>query len=305
MDARQLEYFLAIVEHGGFSKAAAALHVAQPSLSQAMATLEADLGVALFHRVGRGVVLSEAGSELLEPSRRVLRDLAAVRDTAAGLAGLHGGTVEVATMPSPGIEPLTTLIHRFAELHPSVTVSTQAAFTPDEVLSLVRSGACELGLLGSASPVNPAGLDVLHVEDLPFVVVAAPGGAIEDGVTIRPGDLAGQKLIASRTGSLMRSIVDDITATAGGTGTQIVTVVDHRTSILPLVLTGVGAAVLPSSWTRLARRCGAAVAPLEPTAHLHVAMVSLPAHLTPAARALLTLTGALAARRARDTTSSG
>ena len=305
MDARQLEYFLAIVEHGGFSKAAAALHVAQPSLSQAMATLEADLGVALFHRVGRGVVLSEAGSELLEPSRRVLRDLAAVRDTAAGLAGLHGGTVEVATMPSPGIEPLTTLIHRFAELHPSVTVSTQAAFTPDEVLSLVRSGACELGLLGSASPVNPSGLDVLHVEDQPFVVVAAPGGAIEDGVTVRPGDLAGQKLIASRTGSLMRSIVDDITATAGGTGTQIVTVVDHRTSILPLVLTGVGAAVLPSSWTRLARRCGAAVAPLEPTAHLHVAMVSLPAHLTPAARALLALTGSLAARRARDTTSSG
>lgn len=48
MDARQLEYFLAIVEHGGFSKAAAALHVAQPSLSQAMANLEADLGVALF-----------------------------------------------------------------------------------------------------------------------------------------------------------------------------------------------------------------------------------------------------------------
>ena len=62
MDARQLEYFLAIVEHGGFSKAAAALHVAQPSLSQAMANLEADLGVALFHRVGRGVVLSEAAA---------------------------------------------------------------------------------------------------------------------------------------------------------------------------------------------------------------------------------------------------
>lgn len=304
MDARQLEYFLAIVEHGGFSKAAAALHVAQPSLSQAMATLEADLGVALFHRVGRGVVLSEAGAELLEPSRRVLRDLAAVRDTAAGLAGLHGGTVEVATMPSPGIEPLTTLIHRFAELHPSVTVSTQAAFTPDEVVALVRSGACELGLLGSASPVNPSGLDVLHVEDQPFVVVAAPGGTIEDGVTIRPADLAGQKLIASRTGSLMRSIVDDITATAGGSGTQIVTVVDHRTSILPLALTGVGVAVLPSSWTRLARRCGAAVAPLEPTAQLHVTMVSLPAHLTPAARAFLSLTGSLAARRLRDTTSS-
>ncbi|MFK0107044.1 LysR family transcriptional regulator [Streptomyces sp. NPDC091217] len=295
MDARQLEYFLAIVEHGGFSKAAAALHVAQPSLSQAMANLEADLGVALFHRVGRGVVLSEAGQELLEPSRRVLRDLAAVRDTAAGLAGLRGGRVEIATMPSPGIEPLTTLIRRFAELHPSVTVSTQAAFTPDEVVSLVRSGACELGLLGSAAPGQWSGLDVLHVEEQPFVAVAPPDGTIEDGSTIRPEDLSGQKLIASRTGSLMRSIVDDITA--GGASTEIVTVVDHRTSILPLVIAGVGVAVLPSSWTSLARRCGAVVAPIEPTAHLHVAMVSLPAHLTPAARGFLALTGALAQRR--------
>ncbi|MCG7205373.1 LysR family transcriptional regulator [Streptomyces arenae] len=301
MDARQLEYFLAIVEHGGFSKAAAALHVAQPSLSQAMANLEADLGVALFHRVGRGVVLSEAGTELLEPSRRVQRDLAAVRDTATRLAGLRGGRVEIATMPSPGIEPLTTLIHRFAELHPSVTVSTQAAFTPDEAISLVRNGACELGLLGSATPVLLSGLDVLPVEEQPFVVVAAPGGRIEDDVTIHPDDLAGEKLIASRTGSLMRSIVDDITA--GGRGAEIATIVDHRTSILPLVLTGVGVAVLPSSWTRLARRCGAVVARIEPTAHLHVAMVSLPAHLTPAAQAFLALTGSLAQKRAQDSSS--
>ncbi|MFE2634497.1 LysR family transcriptional regulator [Streptomyces scopuliridis] len=300
MDARQLEYFLAIVEHGGFSKAAAALHVAQPSLSQAMANLEADLGVALFHRVGRGVVLSEAGTELLGPSRRVLRDMAAVRDTAASLSGLHCGTVEVASMPSPGIEPLSTLIHRFSELHPGVTVSTQAAFTPEEVISLVRGGACELGLLGSAEPVTAPGVDVLPVEEQPFVVVAAPGGTIRDDVAIRSGDLAGHKLIASRPGSLMRDIVDDITA--GGTGTEIVTVVDHRTSILPLVLTGVGVAVLPSSWTRLARRCGAVVAPMENAAYLHVAMVSLPAHLTPAARSFLQLTHSFARRRTQTPT---
>ncbi|MDT0347470.1 LysR family transcriptional regulator [Streptomyces litchfieldiae] len=301
LDARQLEYFLAIAEHGGFNKAAAALHVAQPSLSQAMANLEADLGVALFHRVGRGVVLSDAALELLEPSRRVLRDLAAVRDTAAALAGLHGGTVEVATMPSPGIEPLTTLIHRFAEVHPRVTVSTRAAFTADEVMTLVRDGACELGLLGSATPVHPSGLDVLHVEEQPFVVVAMPGGEIEDDVAMRPENLAGQRLIASRPGSLMRSLVDGIT-TDDGAGTRVVSVVDHRTSILPLVLSGVGVAILPSSWTRLARRCGAAVAPIKHTARLHVALVSLPAHLTPGARALLGLTRAYTRRGNPDAT---
>ncbi|WP_217167177.1 LysR family transcriptional regulator [Streptomyces sp. AC512_CC834] len=296
MDARQLEYFLAIVEHGGFSKAAAVLHVAQPSLSQAMANLEADLGVSLFHRMGRGVVLSEAGRELLEPSRRVLRDLIAVRDRAASLSGLHGGTVEVAAMPSPGIEPLTGLIHRFTELHPSVTVSSRAAFTPEGVVDLVRSGACELGLLGAERPFAASGIDVLPVEEQPFVVVAGPGAGLEDGATLRPEDLGGRKLIASRGGSLMRTIVDDVMAHTEGT--DIVAVVDHRTSVLPLVLTGVGMAVLPASWTRLARRCGAAVASIEPTAHLHVAMISLPAHLTPGARAFLDLTRSYARQRA-------
>ncbi|MFE9926500.1 LysR family transcriptional regulator [Streptomyces sp. NPDC005774] len=299
MDARQLRYFLAIVEHGGFSKAAAALHVAQPSLSQAMSNLEAELGVSLFHRTGRGVVLSDAGTELLEPSRRVLRDLDAVRQKASALAGLGGGTVEVAAMPSPGIEPLTTLIHRFTELHPSVTIAARAAFTPEETINLVRSGACELGLLGAATAITAPGIDVLAVEEQPFVVVAAADGDFEDGAVLRPEDLAGQKMIASRSGSLMRTIVDEVTARSGGT--EIVAVVDHRTSILPLVLAGVGIAVLPASWNRLARRCGLVVASLEPTAHLHVAMISLPSHLTPGAQAFLELTRALSLQRSRST----
>jgi DNA-binding transcriptional LysR family regulator len=69
MDARQLEYFLAIVDHDGFGRAAQQLHIAQPSLSQSIANLERELGVQLFHRIGRGVVLSTAGSDLIAPAR--------------------------------------------------------------------------------------------------------------------------------------------------------------------------------------------------------------------------------------------
>lgn len=108
MDTRRLAYFLAVVDHDGFGRAARALHIAQPSLSQAIAGLERELGVPLFHRVGRGVVVSDAGQALIEPARQVLRDLHTARATMDSITGLRRGRVALVTMPSPGIEPLTT-----------------------------------------------------------------------------------------------------------------------------------------------------------------------------------------------------
>ena len=70
MDVRQLTYFLAVVETMNFGRAAELLHIAQPSLSQAIGTLERELGVPLFHRVGRGIVLSDAGAQLIDPPAR-------------------------------------------------------------------------------------------------------------------------------------------------------------------------------------------------------------------------------------------
>ena len=68
-----MEYFLAVVENKGINGAAAALGVAQPTVSQALRGLERELGVRLFHRIGRGMVLSAAGRSLVGPSRQVLR----------------------------------------------------------------------------------------------------------------------------------------------------------------------------------------------------------------------------------------
>ena len=110
MDIRQLKFFLAVVDHNGFSRAAQHLLVAQPSLSQAIATFERELGMPLFHRIGRGVVLSEAGTALVGPARVVLRDLDEAKATMRALKGLRGGRIDLVTMPSPGMEPLTTIL---------------------------------------------------------------------------------------------------------------------------------------------------------------------------------------------------
>ncbi|MDI2032735.1 LysR family transcriptional regulator [Saccharopolyspora sp. TS4A08] len=282
MDARQLEYFLAIVDNDGFGRAAAKLHIAQPSLSQAVAGLERELGVRLFHRIGRGAVLSDAGKELIGPARQVLRDLRTAKATMDSLKGVQRGHVELVTMPSPGIEPLGTLTRLFTREHPGIMVGADAAFTPDEVLQKVREGVCELGLVGVPGDLRAPGVDVLPLESQDFVLV---GAELPDDDPVPVTALGGARLIASPPGSQMRRIVDEMVTS----GAEIVAEVAHRTSILPLVLQGVGLAVLPSAWVPLARRAGARAVRVDSPSRLHVALVSRSAPLTPAARAFLTV----------------
>ncbi|MBQ6643461.1 MAG: LysR family transcriptional regulator [Saccharopolyspora sp.] len=285
MDTRQLEYFLAVVDHGGFGRAAEALHLAQPSLSQAIAGLERELGVPLFHRVGRGVVISDAGTELVGPARQVLRDLRTARSAVDSVRGLLRGRVELATMPSPGVEPLGTLTRSLSREHPGVTVGAEAAFTPDEVVAQIRNGVCELGLIGAPEVPGPPGVQAHELESQEFFLVGAGDVEFPEGDPVSPSALAGARMIVSPPGSLMRRIVDDVLA--AGVDLRIAAEVAHRTSVLPLVLQGVGLAVLPAGWVPLARRAGARIARIEHSAQLHIALVSRTAALTPTASAFL------------------
>ena len=306
MDVRQLTYFLAVVENLNFGRAAEQLHIAQPSLSQAIATLERELRVPLFHRVGRGIVLSDAGSQLVEPARQVVRDLEAAKAAARSARGLQRGRVELVAMPSPGMEPLSTLVRDFTAAYPAMTVTADAAFTPEEVVQAVKADEAELGLLGAASPPHTGGLRVLPIEDQPLVLVSPPEddapeerGDADEIATVAREDLAGARLIASKQGSLMRRLVDDVLA-SGAEG-RIVVEAEHRTSILPLVLAGVGHAVLPSSWTSLALRSGARVRRIEPAVLLRIALVYRTSPLTPAAQAFVAcVEDYTAARRPQD-----
>lgn len=286
MDTRKLKYFLAVVDHDGFNRAAEHLLIAQPSLSQTIASLEKDLGVPLFHRIGRRAVLSEAGRELVGPARLVMRDLDAAQSAVQAMRGIRSGQLDIVTMPSPGIEPLSSMIAGFTRSHPSVRLNVGAAFTPEEVIESVRSGSTEIGLAGSPNPIRVHGVQVLELERQPLILIVNPqADAFRPGTAISREDLAGHRLIASQRGSLMRWMVDD--ALARGVDLEIVVEVAHRTSILPLVLAGVGHAVMPSSWAPLAQKSGLRTLLIEPVYHLDVAILSRKQDLTPAARAFL------------------
>ena len=129
--------------------------IAQPSLSQTIAGLERELGVPLFHRVGRGVVPSDAAERLIGPARQVMRDLATAQSAIDAVKGITTGQVEIISMPSPAVEPLTTFMTGFVKKHPDITISVAAAFEPDDVLHAVRTGQVEIGLLGRPPHSRP------------------------------------------------------------------------------------------------------------------------------------------------------
>lgn len=287
MDVRQLEYFLAIVDQGGFNRAAAALYLSQPTLSQSVQSLERELGSTLFHRIGRRAVLTQEGQSLVEPARAAVRSLELARASVGAVQALRAGALDIAAMPSQAVEPLSALVRRFSARYPDVTVNIRAAFTPRDVVELVRTGACELGLMATSGPppdhevaVHPMGLQR-------FVLITPPDGPFPAGRPVQCRELRGRRLIVGQRGTGMRTFVDQLREQ--GITFSVAVESEHRVSILPLVLKGVGLAVVTEAWRDLAERAGARVLDLEPTAALHIALVSRRTQLTPAARACLDL----------------
>src|SRR6478752_1080849 len=119
MDLRRLRLFLAVVDHRGFTAAAAAIHVAQPAVSLAVRELERELDATLLVRSRLGVTLTSAGAALVEPARQALHD---VEIAVAAVTGLLAGHVDVAALPTLAADPLAGVAGRFRRAHPQVAV---------------------------------------------------------------------------------------------------------------------------------------------------------------------------------------
>ncbi|HEY0402064.1 MAG TPA: LysR family transcriptional regulator, partial [Blastococcus sp.] len=122
MELRQLEHFLAVVEEGSFTRAAARSYMVQSSLSASVLALERELGTNLFIRGRGGAELTDAGWTLLEPARAALADADRARDAVAEVTGLLRGSVRVAAVAMPRSCDLAEAIRDFRDQHPGVDV---------------------------------------------------------------------------------------------------------------------------------------------------------------------------------------
>src|SRR5579859_2993227 len=182
MELRQVQYALAVIDCGGFTRAAHALHVSQPSLSQGVSNLEVDLGLPLFHRLGRRVVLTDAGRAFVDPARRLLRDAEVIRATVGAIQGLGAGQLDLVALPTLAVDPLASLVGQYRRRFPDINVRLVEPEDADAVLALVRDGRCEIGLAELPASDDLVATDLMRQE---ILAVCPPGTRLRGGAPCR------------------------------------------------------------------------------------------------------------------------
>ncbi|MEA2154744.1 MAG: hypothetical protein QOE11_884 [Solirubrobacteraceae bacterium] len=182
MTLQQLQYVLAAFEHGSFSAAAQSLHLAQPSLSEQVRRLEAELGVTLFQRVGRGLVPTEAGRTLRPHAEAALAAAEAARESVGAVRELRGGTAVFGTFGTARSYLGTDLVEDFRRSHPAVRVRIVGQ-NSSETVEAIQSGALEAGLV--VLPIDDRGLAVRPAMRDEILYVSADPERLSRAMTIR------------------------------------------------------------------------------------------------------------------------
>jgi DNA-binding transcriptional LysR family regulator len=190
MNLQQLHYFLAAARLGSFSAAADELRLTQPGVSDQVRRLEAELGMPLFTRVGRGLVLTPAGRTFLPHAEQALAAVERAAESVVEVRTLRGGQATFGLFRNADYSLLPPLLKDFHERHPNVRVKVLGQ-NSGQTAEDVRSGRLEAALI--AGPVDPSGLDIRPVAADEVVVVGASMGRRRGPVTIE--ELAARPLI--------------------------------------------------------------------------------------------------------------
>ena len=157
MDLRHARTFVTVAELGTVSQAAVRLRIAQPALSRQISNLEQELGLKLFDRVGRRLVLTGEGEQLLGDCRGLLNCASAIVERAQQLQRGDAGTLKVAASPQFIEGAMSDFLRRYAQRYPDVQVKLIEAIAWSDTLGMLERGEIHLGqnLLRAVQPDDP------------------------------------------------------------------------------------------------------------------------------------------------------
>jgi DNA-binding transcriptional LysR family regulator len=289
MTLQQLTYFLSAAEHGSFSAAAQSLFMAQPSLSEQIRRLEAELGVALFARSGRGLELTEAGRLFRPHAERTVAAAQEAAESVREVRDMTGGTVAFGTFGSAHHYLLAGLLQDFRTQYPNVRVRAIGQNSA-EVADAVRDGELEAGLV--ALPIDDRGLDVQPAMREELLYVSADAERLLEPMTIERLAAAPLILFDARFGAddpMRRQLLER--AQHAGVKLEPQIEVEYVTAALELCARGLGDTVTSRQMIRargLARKL--AGVSFEPPLYDAFAFITRRnAHLSPATREFIRL----------------
>lgn len=246
MTLDQLRVFVAVAERQHVTQAAAALHLAQSAVSAAIAALEARHGTKLFHRVGRGIELTEAGSLFLAEARAVLARAEAAELILSELGGLKRGTLAVYASQTIAGYWLPRHLVAFRQLHPGISMRLTIGNTA-QVAAAVRQGSADIGFLEGVID-EPALVAERVARDQVLVVVGAehPWCRLD---RFEPARLAEADWVLREPGSGTRSVFEDALKNFGlfPADVRIALELPSNEAVRAAVETGFGATVISAS----------------------------------------------------------
>ncbi|HET8757451.1 MAG TPA: LysR family transcriptional regulator [Solirubrobacteraceae bacterium] len=242
MTFRQLEYLVAVIDEGSLGRAALTLHVSQPTLSQQIRALEAEIGGALLERLPRGVRATAAGEALLPAARAALAATARARRSARMVLGLEAGELEIATVGTVAIGLLPPVLRRWRARHPARTVRLHEHRDGPALAEAVAQGSADLGI-GPRPDAWTGPLEPLGAEEL--VIVLPPGDPLrEDDGPVPLAALADRDWVLFERGHALAQLTDELCAAAGFTPRPAVRTAQIA-AVPALAGAGLGPALVP------------------------------------------------------------
>ncbi|MFD9081200.1 LysR family transcriptional regulator [Streptomyces erythrochromogenes] len=248
MELRQLRYLVAVVDEGGFTRAAARLHLAQPGLSAQIRQLERELGQPLLDRSGRSVTPTEVGRAVLPYARAALAAADAVRQTVDEHTGLLRGRVTLGLVSGATGHAfdVAAFLADFHASHPALEIALTED-TSERMQAALLAGEIDIALLGPTAEEPPPGLSYRTVIDAPLGAAVAPGDPLldpADRTAVPLAELRDRPLICLPHGTGVRAALERGCARAGFRPRVAFEAASPQV-LAQLAARGLGVAVLP------------------------------------------------------------
>lgn len=244
MEIHQLRYFSAVARHGTFTRAAEVEHVAQPSLSQQILKLEAELGSRLFDRLPRSARLTVFGAAFLPKAERILRELGDAKSEMQEMAGGEKGEVVLGMIPTIGAYLLADLLGRFTGEHPLVRLRVVEDITP-ALLERLHQGEIDVAVVALPVPGCGRKLDCQELFTERLLAALPERHPRAEQKTIRLSDLDRESFLLLKEGHCFRDTVIAACRTAR-VRPNVIFESGQFATILAMVAAGMGVSAVPA-----------------------------------------------------------